>query len=237
MYRVVLGTLIAVSMALATITTQAQLVNGSFEDGNFTGINPFGLAGITDLNPGDTNMTGWTVAYGEITWQQIGYPSTQVPSIGTRWLDLTGGHDNTPEGGVLQTVSLLPGHSYTLGFDIGYNTNNPTSPDSVIASVAGVTQTFSNLGNGTGTNQWERFTLNFVPTSASNVISLQGSSVDGQTYIGLDNVTLVDNTPTATPEPGTIGLFLSAVPPAIVLLRWRRRFAGNHTSSATRNLP
>ncbi|MCW3052388.1 MAG: hypothetical protein JWN14_1558, partial [Chthonomonadales bacterium] len=144
MNRLVRNSLLAGSLAFMPLTAHAQLTNGSFENGNFTGINPFSLAHLTDLNPGDTNMTGWTVAFGEITWQEVGYPSTQVPSDGNRWLDLTGGHDATPEGGVQQNVTLVPGHLYTLGFDLGYNINNPTSPDSVIASVAGVTQTFNN---------------------------------------------------------------------------------------------
>ncbi|MCW3053352.1 MAG: hypothetical protein JWN14_2522, partial [Chthonomonadales bacterium] len=81
---------------------------------------------------------------------------------------------------------------------------------------------FNNDGSGSGTNQWKRFTLDFTPVVAGNTITLQGSSVDGQSYIGLDNVTLVDNV-AATPEPGTFTLFLGAAAPVGALLRHRRK--------------
>jgi hypothetical protein len=64
------------------------------------------------------------------------------------------------------------------------------------------------------------YTLDFAVGFASPPTALSGNSVKLSSTI----------TAVATPEPGTIALLLSAMTPALALLR-RRRLASNHTSS------
>ena len=66
-------------------------------------------------------------------------------------------------------------------------------------------------------------TLDFAVGFASPPAAVSGNSVKLSSTI----------TAVATPEPGAIALLLSAMAPALALLR-RRRLAGNHTSSTDR---
>ena len=203
---------LAASLCFAA-PAHAQLVNGSFEQGNFTGVNPQGAAHSTQLVAGSTNITGWTVE-NEIAWIEPGNPYGITASDGMRVLDLTGYHDSQPEGSIQQTLALVVGNSYTLGLDLGYNPNLATSPDGVTVTIAeaGVSQTFNNDNTGTGTtfgnNFYKHFTFSFKATQTTNTLLLQGSAASSGADIGLDNITLVNTTPAVTPEPGSMALLV-----------------------------
>ena len=196
------------AILFCTAPAHAQLINGSFENGNFTGTNPHGDSNVTQILAGGTNITGWT-AVNEISWNQNGNPYGILALDGTRVVDLTGYHDSQPSGGVQQAVTLIPGVQYTLSLSVGYDSSLPESPDGVTATVAGFSQTFNNddTGAGTtvGTTFWKSFSFNFTPTVASTSVLIQGSSASIGTFIGLDSVSLA---PTATPEPGSMALLM-----------------------------
>lgn len=190
-------------------------MNGSFETGNFTGVNPQGASHFTQLLNGSTNIMGWTTV-NEIAWLETGNSYGDAPSDGSRLLDLTGYHDSQPEGGIQQALTLVVGNSYTLGLDVGFNSMFPTAPDGVTVTIAaaGVSQTFNNgnTGAGTtiGTSFYKHFTLNFTATQADNTLLLQGSTASNGQDIELDNISLTNITPVAVPKPGSIAILVGS---------------------------
>lgn len=177
---------------LCAAPANGQLVNGSFEQGNFTGVNMASNHDTTQLFNGDTNITGWT-AVNELSWDGDDTTFHVVPSDGRRFLDLTGYHDSQPEGGVQQILTLVPGASYTLGLDVGYNAMYPSpTVNGVTVSIteAGINQTFDNDGTGSGalidSTFWKHYTFNFTPTAATNTLLLQSSAGSSGAFIGLD---------------------------------------------------
>lgn len=199
-------------LSSAPAGAQNLLVNGSFEQGNFTGVNPQSAAAATQLFAGATNMTGWTVINQELAWLGTGNPYGIVASDGARALDLTGYHDNSgPPAGVSQTLATLPGGIYNLAFDLG----------SVLAGSASVTLRAAAVGaeqaeqrdftfnrTGGGGQQWGRFNFDFTATAPSTTITLVGLSNTTGSDLLLDNaaVTLVQAPAVTVPEPGTLAL-------------------------------
>jgi hypothetical protein len=202
---------------------QNLLTNPSFEDGNFTGVNPQSATGATQLNVGATNITGWTTISAELAWIGTGNPYNIVAPDGVRSLDLTGYHDSAPYGGVSQSIATQPGATYNLTFLIGAFGGNTSQ---ITATAGGTVQTLSFTGIPTNTaNQWNSVGFNFVASGASTTISLVGASTTQGIYLGLDNasVTLVQAASTA-PEPGSLALLgLTALPLVGSVVRCRRR--------------
>jgi Protein of unknown function (DUF642)/PEP-CTERM motif len=213
---------IAAFAALVIPTAHAQIVaNGSFETGNFTGVNPGGHADVTRLTSGATNITGWTVISGvsDVAWKGNGNPFGMSASNGIRFLDLTGYQDSPPYGGVTQTLTLIQGNAYTLSFDVGSQESNfgfrgPVAVRAVVGSLDQVF-TFTPMGGSVG-QQWGTFTSSFTANDASTVLTFSGVTATGGFYIGLDNVSV---TTSVAPEPGTLALLALGMVGGIVALR------------------
>ena len=210
---VVASTVVGAVSLFAVPAAHAQIVtNGSFEAGNFTGVNPNSAPGATQLFTGATNITGWTVVNAELAWLQNGNPYGVVASDGIRNLDLTGYHDASPYGGVSQTIATTTGSVYNLSFDIGTYAGTSSG---VTASAGAVSQNFIFTALGGGASyQYGTQSFNFTAgAGASTLITLTGSSTSSGNNLGLDNVkvTLVSGAAGA-PEPGTLALLGGSLP-------------------------
>ena len=207
--------------ALATllaVPAQAQVVNGSFEQGTFTN--------GQSLAVGSTAISNWTVTNAEV--QIIGNESYGLASpYGNYFLDLTSLHDSLPYGGVTQNIATTIGTSYSLAFSLGTNQDNPgfSGPVSATASAGGTSQSFTfTPAVGSAGNQWGMFGLNFVATSGSTPISIVGTGAAGPNFLGLDNVSLTPS-PAAVPEastPVSLGLLLALGMGTVVFARKKR---------------
>jgi len=187
------------------------LTNGSFELGTFVP----DANGTMDLAVGATDMTGWTVQNAKLAWIGPSNPFYLTASEGGYFLDLSGYHDNTPYGGVLQsqTIATTIGTPYRLTFDIGTDPLYDTAPVSVQVTAGSASAIFTSTP--LNPNQWQSFNLDFIATSANTSISLVGQAGTNEKYIGLDNVNLM-----IIPEPSTLTLL--AGPGLLVFAAWRR---------------
>jgi hypothetical protein len=137
---------------------------------------------------------------------------------GAKSLNLTGYHDSSPYGGIPQLVNTLPGENYTLSFYVG----SQGGTASVSVGTGGTPTIFSNLG---GSGFWQQFTANFTATGPTE-LTFTGTAASGSgRYIGLDNVTLTDAGPAATPKPGSFALVSASGTGLFGLLAVRRRRA------------
>ena len=187
------------------------LINGSFEFGNFVPV----ADDTMPLAVGATDMTGWTVQNGALAWIGPANPFGLTASDGSFFLDLSGYHDNAPYAGVVQaqTISTTIGAQYRLSLDIGTSPPYNTAPVSVLVTAGSASTTFTS--NPLIVNQWEPFVFEFIATSANTTVSFDGQANTSQSYIGLDNASIV-----LIPEPSTLTLI--AGPGLLVFAAWRR---------------
>ena len=192
------GTFLVASAAHANLLT-----NGSFELGAFVnqGNDTMSLAA------GSTVITGWTVVTDTTAWIGATNPFGLSASDGSFFLDLTNYQAGAPFAGMAQTIATVVGATYSLSFDLG-GSNLWGRPDSLTASAAGTSQTFVTPTTGTN-NDWYHETMQFVATSTSTTILLQGAS--GNNYIGLDNASVEFISAPGVPEPGTWALALAGL--------------------------
>jgi Protein of unknown function (DUF642)/PEP-CTERM motif len=188
-------------LLLAPIASHANLLaNGSFESGAFVnqGNNTMSLAA------GSTVITGWTIVTDTTAWIGASDPFGLGASDGSFFLDLTNYQAGAPFAGVSQVIATTPGTTYVLAFDLG-GSNFWGRPDSITASAAGTSQTFTTPATGTN-NDWYHHSMQFTALSGSTTVLLQGAA--GVNYIGLDNtsVELGSEPPPPLPEPGTLAL-------------------------------
>jgi hypothetical protein len=217
---------IARGLALATLCVASAahanlLVNGSFENGAFVN------EGADTMSPpvGSTVMTGWTVVTDTLAWIGPLNPFGLTASDGSYFLDLTNYQTGAPFGGVRQTIATVPGAVYALSFDLGSSTFWGR-PDSLTASAAGTSMTFTAPSTGTN-NDWQHETMSFTATGATTIITLQGAT--GIQYIGVDNasVDLVSLPVDAVPEPEAWALMLGGLGGLAALTRRRARSAAD----------
>ena len=192
---------LAAALGVATSPQANLLTNGSFELGAFVnqGNDTMSLA------PGSTVITGWTVVTDTTAWIGAANPFGLSASDGSFFLDLTNYQAGSPFAGMSQTIATIPGATYSLSFDLGSSTVWGR-PDSITASAAGTVQTFTAPTTG-GTNDWQSVLMQFVASSATTTVLLQGAS--GFNYIGLDNVGVEFVSgpgPRPIPEPTTLAL-------------------------------
>ena len=201
-------------IGLALPSYGSLLTNGSFEDGNFVPDPAHPGDDTMSLAVGATDMTGWTVQIAPLAWIGPFNPFGLSASDGSFFLDLSGYHDSSPFAGVLQaSIPTTIGTTYRLTFDIGTDTRYDSAAVGIVATAGIYTAPF--LSTPVGLNQWEEFTFDFVATSATTTISLDGQPGANQAYLGLDNVTFI-----VVPEPSTLSLI--AGPGLLVFAAWRR---------------
>lgn len=186
------GALVGTSAGAATIQ------NGNFETGNF---NPVADETI-ELNPGDTDLAGWTILTDDIAWIGAGNPWGLSASNGNRFIDLTGFSDTAPMAGVSQDIATDANSKYKLVFDLGSSARY-NAPIGVEVNVGGISQDF-NTTNVTGIDIWETFILEFTATSSVTTLTFLG--IKGFQYVGLDNISILGlpengTTPGTTPVP------------------------------------
>ena len=182
----VAGLLLALSFSLGEGKAANLITNGSFE------ADPVPSAGLTVYpSSGTPSLTGWTVGGSDVLvvntlYSELGlaFPAED----GIQWADLTGAGSNSPLNNISQDVSGLNiGTLYTLNFYVG---SVSVLPSTVIVSLGGVTQgSFTNL-SATSTLQWQKFGINFIPTSTSENITFFNGSASNNGIGALDNVTL-----------------------------------------------
>jgi uncharacterized protein DUF642/PEP-CTERM motif-containing protein len=183
---------------------EANLVtNGSFDNTSGQFVNNAG--GGDDVPVGSNAISGWTISgIYDVLWIPGGgqYGElTASPGNGSQYfLDLTGTSDHAPYDGVSQTIATTANDTYRLTFDLGSATQWGIQ-DGLVASAGTTSALFTSTNPGNSTNFWNSETLNFTATGSSTVISFVGAS--GQSYIGLDNVNVVQTGVSAVPEPST----------------------------------
>jgi hypothetical protein len=199
----------------ANASTLNLLTNGSFDA-------PAAAVQFEYDNAGSTQIAGWKVIDNQIARLTTG-ASGVIAADGNEYLDLTGANDGKSlYGGVAQSLTTIVGATYLLSFEEGNFSANPKSFHGGTTGVmarAGTTQQTFTVGPVASGYVWDTFTMEFIASSTSTLISLIGT--DGDLYTGLDNasVTLVS---TPVTEPGTWGLMLAGLGLIALLVHQRR---------------
>lgn len=207
---------LSVSAALlaAPVAHANLLSNGSFESGAFVNQGNDTMS----LPSGSPVITGWTVVTDTTAWIGPMNPFGLAASDGSYFLDLADYQTGEPFAGVQQAIATVPGATYALSFDLGGSTRFGR-PDAITASAAGTAVTFTTPVSGT-LNDWYRESMQFVATSTSTVVSLQGAA--GGDYVGLDNAA-VELISLPVPEPKAWALFVAGLATFGAIARCRRR--------------
>jgi hypothetical protein len=211
--------LIALSATGARATN--LVVNGDFANTGNVWVNNTGLGSDDWQTGGATAIPGWTNVPGAANEFWVTAPNgysgiTASPTNGSAFfVDLTGQANNTPYGGLEQTIATTAGDSYVLQFDLGSSTqwDNP-NPAALTASATGSSLLASQLFTLTATsnNTWATETLDFTADSSSTTIEFLGDSSDTSAYIGLDNVSVPAVSSTSpVPEPATWSMIVSGL--------------------------
>ena len=198
------NTLALCALLLGASAAQANLLtNGSFESGAFVNQG----SDTMSLASGSTVITGWSIVTDTTAWIGPTNPFGLHANDGDYFLDLSNYQPGGPFAGVTQSITTIPGATYSLSFDLG-GSNFWGRPDAVVASAGGSSATFTTPGTGTN-NDWYHETMTFVASSTSTLVDLQGSA--GFNYIGLDNASVDLVSIGAIPEPGSLALMVAGV--------------------------
>jgi serine/threonine protein kinase len=169
-------------------STQNLMVNGSFELGPFVGDSE----GWQVLQPGSSQLPGWTVVSDDILRAVNSNRWGIVASKGSYHLDFTGMNDRPPYGGITQIVKTKIGQAYRLSLDLGTH-NRPDNPSLGGPITVSVSTGFTNLSfthNPTGSgSQWRTYSFVFVAETERTPVTIVGTA--GRDHIGVDNVSLV----------------------------------------------
>ena len=180
--------IILVSLTFTGSSASAALINGSFELGTDPGA-------YKTLNPGATDITGWTIT------GQLDYIGTYwQASDGSRSLDLSG----LSAGSIQQDIDTTVGYTYIVNFDMAGNPDGDPTLKQLILEAVGVDAhafNFDITGHTKSDMGWQTMQWSFVATSATT--TLKFTSLVGDTGWGpaLDNVTVM-----AIPAPAALML-------------------------------
>jgi PEP-CTERM motif len=214
LYPQILCSIISVLFVLFSCgSLKAQLSNGDFETGNFTGwsffTTPNGTLGNPVVQQFDTSGSGSSDA------AQFEVGETTFASV-------------SAGGGITQTVSLAAGE-LNLSLNIASYASGSSNADggtfellldgNVVSSHA-----FGNINS----QEIERATLSYVgvTTAGSHTIGIEmgrsflNETGGGTPYQYIDNVQL-SQTPISTPEPSTWAMLLSGL--GLLAFRYRRK--------------
>ena len=186
-----------------------QLVNGSFETGDFTGWTVGGTSGdpfppvVIPYNSGATYPGG---AFGE--------PIPPDDAAGNPGLDPVGGFaayfaaDLARPQTLSQQVSIVAGTSYTFGFDVYLPGNGAANPNDATLSATVGGQTFASFSaSATPVQDWLHFSS--ATTAGSTGIATfsfeyNSFGVPAKDFV-VDRVYFAETSAVA-PEPGALGL-------------------------------
>ncbi len=207
MRRFVVAAAATIALSVGTAAGAVAFINGSFEDGAYTG------AQFDTLAAGDTALTGWTILPDGIDW--IG--SLWQASDGNRSLDLSAANS----GGIMQTLTgFTAGKQYRITFDLSGNPDGGNSLKGLMVSATGggVANYFYDTaaeGNMPADMRYKTFT--YVFTASGPIQDVQFRSLENNPYgTVLDNVSI-----SLVPEPATWGLMVAGF--GLVGLAARRR--------------
>lgn len=170
------------SFGTAVFASTAQVTNGGFETGDFTGWTQFG----------DTTFNGVCNA--------SNCPLGETPFAGT-YSAFFGPVGDT--GGISQSISTVVGDQYTVEFWLALPASG--TPNSFSATFGTGGFSFTNFP---GSFQWSLF--EFTGTATSTSTTLTFTFRNDPNYWFLDNVSVTTGGLT-TPEPGTLALFGSGL--------------------------
>lgn len=175
--------LLAISLLMVATAAFAQVNNGSFETGDFS---------------------GWTVS-GDTAFVGVcnvaSCPGGFAPEDGN-FAAYFGPVGDTAT--ISQTIATTPGDEYSLSFYLA----NPVggTPNYFSVTFGNSSFSFSNFGVAFG---WQQFTLTTVATS--NQTDLSFTFQNDPAYWFLDNVTVSQNGGGTVPEPGSMALLGTGV--------------------------
>ena len=194
------------------------VTNGSFEavqiGAPFNSSNPADIPGWTHTGAvGDSLL--WGVGYVDV----VG--SVTVAGDGRQFVTMGSGFNAPPlPAGWMQTINgLTPGTTYRLTFDMAAE-GTDSGPQSLTASIAGVTQGFTEINGPDYWRNWVSESMTFTPAASSEVLTFSAGLVPavGQAEdVGLDAVDIE-----VTPEPSAVALVGIGVVCSCVY-SWRRR--------------
>lgn len=170
---------------LAGSSAFAAITNGSFE----TGTNP---VSFLTLNPGDTDLTGWTIT-GQIDY--IG--SYWQASDGSRSIDLSG----FSAGSIQQDIATIAGLTYIINFDMAGNPDGGPTIKSLNLEAVGIDSQIFNFditGKTTANMGWQTNQWFFVADSSLTTLKFTSLSDTGWGP-ALDNISVE-----TIPAPGAI---------------------------------
>ncbi|NNU15641.1 DUF642 domain-containing protein [Parvularcula sp. ZS-1/3] len=195
--------LAAASVSAAFGLAHANIVtNGGFEDGNHVNT----VAGYDVINPGDTNMTGWT-AEAQVAWGKNTTDGIQ-PSSGQAFVDLTSLSASSPFGTISQTLSTTAGAEYAFSID--------NALGDISVEIDGQALSLSGIFGSQGYNAR---TATFTALGTSTVLRIINRTTGPLALI--DNVSVEAMDTAAIPVPAAGLLFLGGA----ALIRKRRQQA------------
>ena len=173
-----------------------SLTNRSFENGNFVNLG----GGYDFLDPGSTDISGWTVIDHTIAWGRVPNETGIQAADGAHFLDLSGDGAG-PLGGITQNISTTIGQRYN--FSIALATINV--PVTVQVDAGDTSMQFTQSDN----QHWGTFRFPFLATDSVTPVTITG--ISGDTTVLLDSPVITEIA--STPEPATwaVGLLCLAV--------------------------
>ncbi len=184
---------------LSSSDARANLIlNGSFEQGNFTGGNH------TPILAGDTALTNWTVGGVAVDWHKnvAGFGPAHD---GTYMVDLNYNGGTSGSGTLSQSFATTAGDNYLLRFFLAGPSQYFPNPRQVRVQIAGEDEIFSQVASPENQLVWGEQTLAFTAVGATTTLTF--SSVNSADFWGpvLDDVS-VTAAPAAVPEPASAAL-------------------------------
>jgi len=185
-------TLVSVAAAMvliasvATTAMAADVDNGGFEDGSYTG-NP---ATFQPFLAGATNITSWTIGGNGIDWIW----GLWEPQAGTKSVDLS----RAAAGSVSQSVDTVPGRTYLVLFWLAGNPDGPPTVKTLDVSAGSTSKSyaFDTAGQSRADMGWVRKNLAFKATDTSTMLTFLSTI---NTFFGpaLDSVSVTKMSPRA----------------------------------------
>jgi glucose/arabinose dehydrogenase len=147
----------------------------------------------------ESNFTGWTVTGNAFIETTPYYTATDGMKLAS--FNGTSTSDVSPTGVLSQTITTVPGTTYTLAFDMGA-TGAAALPQILRVTVDGtgnlLAQDVTKTSNGTFTSQWTANSFTFVANSTTATLTFRDIST---VTVGVD--ALLDNVRVTGPSNGS----------------------------------